>query len=412
LPGTELQFDPGHNIVLGRNGAGKTTLLNLIAAVTAGTLRGFDREQFDLDFELDAGDVHVVAAVRNEPRAKSGELLNSFDDEADPEADADDVEELASHFHFTASAVFSADGKLYKCTSSRGGIRVAVDGADVGNTDEPATSDEFLIDLARAVLEVNAGADRKSHPLFALLRLLFPLARNLRRLDESLETFGLLTSYRALIRTTQRHTFLRFGFLSDELRKALVAAFAASPDAKTAPIILRRVPFLEQVAKLFGYVACSVTLPLRRKQTINDVTYYHYGAMIFAFESANGNVITHERLSYGQKRLLSFFYYAAANPHVIVADELVNGLHHGWIEQALTSLEGRQAFLTSQNPLLLDHLAFGSVEEAANRFICCEGDDAELRWTNLTHVQADRFYRAYAAGIQYVGEILRQENLW
>ena len=53
------------------------------------------------------------------------------------------------------------------------------------------------------------------------------------------------------------------------------------------------------------------------------------------FEDHDGSVVRHEDLSYGQKRLLAFYYYLAASPVTVIADELVDGLHHLWIDAAI-----------------------------------------------------------------------------
>jgi ABC-type molybdenum transport system ATPase subunit/photorepair protein PhrA len=127
-------------------------------------------------------------------------------------------------------------------------------------------------------------------------------------------------------------------------------------------------------------------------------------------------VIRHDLLSWGQKRILSFLYYAAANPDILVVDELVNGLHHEWISACLKEMEGRQCFLTSQNPLLLDHLTFSSAEEVRQTFIQCRREKGEhrsqLRWQHMDEASAEAFFRAYKVGIQHVGEILRTKGLW
>src|SRR5678810_540074 len=43
-PGTELRFDDGINVLLGRNGTGKTTLLELICALVGGDLDAYKHE--------------------------------------------------------------------------------------------------------------------------------------------------------------------------------------------------------------------------------------------------------------------------------------------------------------------------------------------------------------------------------
>jgi hypothetical protein len=121
-------------------------------------------------------------------------------------------------------------------------------------------------------------------------------------------------------------------------------------------------------------------------------------------------------MSYGLKRLLSFFYYAAASPDIVIADELVNGLHYEWIEACLKEIQGRQSFLTSQNPILLDMLPFESAEEVQKTFLLCshEMDDGhgQMVWRNMTDESAAAFFRAYETQALQVSEILRLNDLW
>ena len=99
-----------------------------------------------------------------------------------------------------------------------------------------------------------------------------------------------------------------------------------------------------------------------------------------------------------------------------IIDELVNGLHHSWIEATMDKLGDRQSFLTSQNPLLMDYLGFESAEDVQRTFILCPGaseaSGGRLPIRNLSAEEAERFQRAYAVGIQHVSEILRDQGLW
>jgi len=121
-------------------------------------------------------------------------------------------------------------------------------------------------------------------------------------------------------------------------------------------------------------------------------------------------------LSYGQKRLVTFFYYLACNPHIIIADELVNGLHHRWITASIEAIGSRQAFLTSQNPLLLDYIPITSEEEVLRSFVLCRGEPRGGRpgwiWENMNEDDARELFQAYEVGIEHVSEILQSRGLW
>jgi hypothetical protein len=112
--------------------------------------------------------------------------------------------------------------------------------------------------------------------------------------------------------------------------------------------------------------------------------------------------------------MLCFLYYAAINKHIIVADELVNGLHHEWIDACVKEIGDRQAFLTTQSSLLLDQLVFNSPEEVSATFILCELDekDGTFIWRNMPMDLAHLFYNAYQVGFEHVSEILRVRGLW
>ena len=145
-----------------------------------------------------------------------------------------------------------------------------------------------------------------------------------------------------------------------------------------------------------------------------DYVRVGFGKPWFQFTRKGGRAtIGHERLSYGQKRLLSLLYYLEASPHHLVADEMVNGLHHEWIEEIVQRIGDRQTFLSSQNPLLLDYMEFDSVDQVSRSFVLCELDELDrLVWRNMSAEEAASFYSAYEVGIQHVGEILRTKGLW
>ena len=159
-----------------------------------------------------------------------------------------------------------------------------------------------------------------------------------------------------------------------------------------------------------------MTLSLEKEEATERGGTTMYSDFEFQLTMDDGTVLRHDWLSYGQKRLLSFLYYAAANPDIIIADELVNGLHHEWIDACLEEVKDRQCFLTSQNPLLLDYLSFDSVESVKRSFILCDrkknGKRAQLVWGNMPEDAATSFFRAYKAGVQHVSEILRTKGLW
>src|SRR5262249_6476602 len=134
------------------------------------------------------------------------------------------------------------------------------------------------------------------------------------------------------------------------------------------------------------------------------------------FRRADGSQISHQLLSFGQKRLFSFLWYLAVREDLpIVADELLNGLHHEWIKVCFDRLRERQSFLATQHPLLLDHIPIESADAIRTTFVRCTieaGPDGreQLVWRNFDEHEAESFYVAYQTGIQQVSEVLRTEG--
>ena len=71
-PGTELRFDDGVNLVLGKNGTGKTTLLALLSCVAGSDFSSLQGEPFDLEYEITGGD--FTARISIQVRARSEAL--------------------------------------------------------------------------------------------------------------------------------------------------------------------------------------------------------------------------------------------------------------------------------------------------------------------------------------------------
>jgi hypothetical protein len=92
------------------------------------------------------------------------------------------------------------------------------------------------------------------------------------------------------------------------------------------------------------------------------------------------------------------------------------GLHHRWIATSIEALGQRQAFLTSQNPLLLDYIPIASADEVRRSFVLCRGEPREGRpgwiWENMSQEDAEELFSAYQVGVEHVSEILQSRGLW
>jgi AAA domain, putative AbiEii toxin, Type IV TA system len=207
-------------------------------------------------------------------------------------------------------------------------------------------------------------------------------------------------------------TFETYGTLSSptDLRRALMASATANSEQLSAKS--DDVEFLRDFAQLVDADFVKTTFNRQSVEDFEDVRRLTFHNQNFSIQ--RGKSVTYfEQFSYGQKRLLGILQYLAVNQEIVVADEITNGLHHEWIDFIVKKLEGRQCFLTSQNPVLLDFLTFTSAAETQNRLIRCEhGLNGTLIWRNLTDEEANDFYTSYETGMQHVGEIMRKQGLW
>jgi hypothetical protein len=417
---TELRFGPGHNVLIGRNGTGKTNLLKLIAAVVRGDLSPYAGEALELDWTLTDGTgtvtVHAVQDVSE--RELPGPLAHE-----------PDVERMDWSYEIRVD--LGADGVWDARVGANGAVITPPHDTDDGGP-EPITTGAnrdyraypllVLFDI-RSALSATDRHERIAWSTWSFLESTWAL-RSASRLDEGLDAFRWLTggdhpefgpcppppavSWRRAGKTSHYSTTIS-GPLFREIRAKL--------DADDDPGSLR----LDRTSLGFAATFCALTgfadlhvlpIPVEYQEGVQA----RFERLKFEARLPSGRVLSQELLSYGQRRLLAFLYQRDACPDVLLADELVNGFHHGWLEKAMDLLEGRQTFLTSQNPLLLDHLWFESAEDVRRAFVLCRSgaapDAPPWRWSQLSEDEADRFKAAYDVGIQHVSELLQAQGLW
>ncbi len=434
-PGTVLDFNDGYNVLLGQNGSGKTTLLRLISSVLRGDFQWLENEAFALEAELLAHGTHVTLTVDNEPRQH---------DDSEFSVSALNPRALISKpDRWSATAycrIVDSAGGIWEWRQDENGREITVPELVKGKLLQRAPtkfkSPSLLhpIEAGIPYLLAKSGATHAKPMMQSVEDLIMFLQQYLRladawRCDESLELFSAMTGRVSSLgkeefgKVTGRITLNLDGLDSDGNLiplefKAVDALKNPNFDAPLDNIFVKhdQAPFLAKVAQMLGYVGAELKLDLLGKEVTEEGKKIEYGNLRFFFHGRDGSIVNQDHLSYGQKRLLTFFYYLACNPHVVVADELVNGLHHAWIAECIREMGDRQVFVTSQNPILLDHLGFESADQVRRTFITCqakpEGVRDRLFWANMSKKNADSFYRAYKVGAQHVGEILRTKGLW
>jgi energy-coupling factor transporter ATP-binding protein EcfA2 len=413
-PGTRLVFDREWNVLLGKNGSGKTTLLCLTEAIFSGNFEPFLQDDMKLSFDMELEGLSIttdVECVRDEPAPRP----------SDPTVEAmqlrsDGKPRRVLRFTVTLSKSGRTPQPICTIQSNAGRGRVVLDGNVIAFTSTECNWIESVLDLAMS------GAYRASKetallPIFALWEL-----QRSRRFDESITAFEALTTRGRLklMRWNAPERVHVYGDVTADLDAAAQKKTSSASLAEPGEMSFdsQEVGFLATFLELWGGHEAKLILPfLSRSQKKapgpdDVVETSEYGPFTFRFTQSDGSIFSHSNLSYGQKRLLAFLHYTASSDGPIIADELVNGLHYDWIERCVEVIDGRQKFLTSQNPLLLDHLKFSSATEVRERFITCESKDGAMTWNNLSSKQADGFFDSYLQGIQYVGEILRAQRLW
>lgn len=413
-PGTELHFDDGYNLLLGKNGTGKTTLLALIQAAVSLDFAAIEASMFDLEFELVDGTVSLVIRLGHHDY---------------PQESPQDQPWRGPNLTFQATLNVAREHIRITGTTAETTLHSAMPSADTG-AGTPSFKRGFLTRAVSGVLPHGP-----STWFDAALSLDY---RHVARFDEGLDAFlamtgrtpvnlvsgaARVTAFKVLERSNLPVRFDGREFTPAQIAELIpLAQTAAGGQISVRPGSVSTWPssinFLAKVADLIGASEAFIKPEVQAiNQENRQLRTFDVKGFSFDFTRAEGHTINHDLLSYGQKRLLAFFYYLAATDDVVIADELVNGLHHRWIQACMEAIGDRQAFLTSQNPLLFDYIPdFESASQVQSSFITCKTeivDGAEqLVWENMTTEDAERFFESYQAEIQPVGEILITKGLW
>ncbi len=401
-PGTELRFNDEWNVVLGHNATGKTTLLNLVSMALRGDFEELRDESFELEYDIEgSGWSATFSMARDFAQAQQTAGPPGFD---------------PNPFRLSfmwCSVVVRVGAEVFVIAvepqTEAGQIPVAV--APPPDALELSVSGYVTVGFLRGKQALRVPAEE----LVAARSYRFDEALGLfRRIHrESDDGLGLPRLMKAaVIRMQDRETF----------NLSLVPANVTTLfDRSEQEIVSVRASFAEcmrlrEITARLGGTSLSAVWPAEKVDRVGEQTLTVLGAPTILLHRADGTAMPVKQLSFGQKRLFTFAWYLDSNPGPVVADELVNGMHYEWIDECVRAMEGRQKFLTAQNPLLLDHVDIASEEDVMRSFILCRAETTDGRrqvvWANPTGEQAAEFFRAYQNGVLRVHEILRTEGLW
>jgi energy-coupling factor transporter ATP-binding protein EcfA2 len=422
--GTHLTFPTAGAVLLGQNGTGKTTLLQYIVALcTANPSVFVGDEPFDVSARF-----HFSAGVRADLRfhGQPGRIGRPIPEAPDAARYFPPEESVTLEY-----TILMPDGNTtYRI--------IAIDGrAELYCNSQPLCTPfpvglhpnqlDICIWRLREIARLENLAEREK--LLSLAIEISELQDNLCRYDEGLDYFRMLTD--------EHSTYTHFGIVAFGPRSTesipqhnthltrRIPHSLSHTLSQTLPVLKTDsdleqistkhsgVTFLSAFVGLSKFKNATIIMPFDARRTIEYGVIYEFRPLRFNFELGSER-ISHSKLSFGQRRLLSYLYYLECNTEIGVADELVNGMHHEWIEHCLiTACGNRQMFYTSQNPLLLDFLEFGSEVEVSERFVTCDWNEQDgFVWQNLPPRIGQEFYRLYKTGIQHVSDILRTKGWW
>ena len=395
-PGTDLRFGPTFNVLLGRNATGKSTLLDLIAAVTNDDLSAYAKEDagFDLTWWLEDGEIEFELWAMRKPSRLGQHKESEFDDRWEIVVRAAGAE--------TARVEVTGTRGVWKRAGAPDlpfDVKFGLDTAGAGSR------------TAQAVSNVQNGAAAKDAPLGAMRRVLWHPGQ-LGRFDEALASLNLVMRSFFELRNNGSVIF------DLQLPEALLAVLAKRPVPDPLVVRFEELGELARVPALLGFTSAELRPRLVHGSQDGATAGVAYQGFDCLFRRADGSRILHHLLSFGQKRLFAFLWYLDVRQELpVVADELLNGLHHEWIQVCMERLRDRQSFLATQDAWLLDHVPIESADAVQTTFVRCSIETApngrdQMAWRNFDEEEAERFFVAYQTGIQHVSEVLRTEGLW
>lgn len=403
--GSKVMFSSGSNLLLGMNGAGKTTLLDLLVCVIRGEFSAL------LPYGLDV----VVELMIDDPLEGAQSLSMRIHFDPDSPDDDGDVE---PRWAVEGRAASERLGELqFEVTSQDPRVRFG-DVTSERRLRWPSQSIAEALHLAWSSV-ARAWPEPARSAAGTLFASWWLQTRNLGRLAEDLQTWsavvdGVAPSSPTLVPPTALSVDDAETWYGHPLRPLELAhGWRDAEPTFSSP------SFLQRFQAELGITDLSIRPRLQREATARSGRRLRgYLGMDLRLRWPDQSVTRQDALSFGQKRLFAILYVLASLPDcVVLADELVSGLHPELVELSLETIGDRQAILASQDPLLFDQVGFSSAEHVAESLVICkvglnERNERVYTLRNPSAEEAWSFYRTYALGTRPVSEILRTMGLW
>lgn len=394
---TELFLGAKRQLVLGKNGTGKTKLLELIAKVCRAVPDELSEEALEVEADFEFADGLVELRVHSDGYDLTGAV---------PHHTGEPERKYRITGSFTAKDMsrwrsiptFEVDQDTQHLTHAGRRVRV--------NSKRP---------IWPALIELHVDLRTPAwvqHPVAMLATL-----SSLRRFDEALGFNDWIAKAEVWVIQSEGDVDAIY-FQSNDGERWILQGTSADGAAqrRARSIQVKPVPAICTAALLLGY-SPDVEVELKNREPIPSqgasAALFDEPEMYFYKREVR---IRHAALSFGEKRTISFMAYLNANPHIIIADELMNGLHHSLGVALLNEIGDRQAFLATHEPVLMDEIDFESADELRRSLLLCRRNPdpkgPPFVWTQLSSEEAEEVFPYYPKSLMHGSQILKHWELW
>jgi energy-coupling factor transporter ATP-binding protein EcfA2 len=396
LKPTRLDFQNGLNVFLGKNGSGKTTLLEIVTAITTDDFSRLedDEEEFALAWALESTDEEEVRLEVTYARTRHFDTSGS-------RGNVDTAMRWARRLELT---IHSREGVEY----------LVGDGSRFTYTFQDHAPLYFHSDSSRGEPQRQAllsMVEVPPEPLAWQEVLRFFSEDQPGRFDEALGCLGWLCARELhLVVDTRNRVVVGSEAARDVLRSWI--GQEGFPEGRRVKFDAFGYEGGVEVGAELGFEHVEVEPQVVQRNRKDAYLVLKLSGIEFRFYTDAESFVTQDKLSFGQKRMFSLLAYLALRRGPLVLDEPANGLHYDWILRMFELVEGRQTFLATQHPFLLDHVPVISKDAVKQGFFRCRVEDKTLAVRGFTDDEAQRMVDAYDAGFQQLSEVLRAEQLW